>query len=201
MEIDPVPTPRIPNRGKGIDPLLDGRNVGVADFKRSGVQCAFEFFRRAVGHLLSFIDHSDMVAALGLVREVRGHQNGCSGVAHLEQLIPEFATGIGLHFRGRFIEQQQSGMREGRGSKCNPALLSTGKRAGEVLENRRERRLFGEIGQCPDLTYGNLGQAVIKMAGQVLYMLPVRVGQNTPRAVANTFDSAGLAAVAIDDGE
>jgi hypothetical protein len=92
-------------------------------------------------------------------------------------------------------------MREGRGSKCNPALLSTGKRAGEVLENRRERRLFGEIGQCPDLTYGNLGQAVIKMAGQVLYMLPVRVGQNTPRAVANTFDSAGLAAVAIDDGE
>ena len=111
---------------------------------------------RAGDHLLDRAAHQqfavgdvgDLVTALGLVHVMRGHQDGEALAGERVDLVPEFASRLGVDAGGRLVEQEQLRARQRAGAERQPLLPAAGELAGDLLLassepepiNRRARR-------------------------------------------------------------
>ena len=108
---------------------------------------ARQFDRRAVGDQLAVVEYRQPVAALGLVHQVRRHQDRDAAVRELEELLPEIAARLGIHGARGLVEEQELGLVDDGAGEREPLLLPAAHRAGElplpvgeiVLRDQRRR--------------------------------------------------------------
>ena len=81
------------------------------------------------------------MTTLGLVHEMRRHQNGGALVYHLEQEFPELASAFRIHCTRWFIQKQQFRFMQRRRCQRQALALAPTERPGKTITHALGRKL------------------------------------------------------------
>ncbi len=96
----------------------------------------------AGGQQFAVGDVGDAVAALGFVHVVGRNQHGQPAAREVMDLVPEFASGLGIDAGGRLVQQQQARLVHDAGGQRQPLFPAAGQRAGELVAPAGKAKLF-----------------------------------------------------------
>ena len=119
-------------------PLLDLAQVGAADFDHAPVEFRHQGPGRPVFPEMASFEDGQLVAALGLVHIVSGHQDGGARVTEVEQFFPEIAAVFRVHRGGGFVQEQHGGRVQGSHRQRQALTLAAAHGAGEAIAHGGE---------------------------------------------------------------
>src|SRR5687768_632072 len=108
------------------------------DFPGDELRAGDYFGDSAMGEQFAVTDVSEPMAAFGFVHVMRSDQKGEPLAGQLMNVLPEFATRLGIDAGSRFVEQQQFGLVDQASRQSEPLLPAAGKLAGQLMAALRQ---------------------------------------------------------------
>jgi hypothetical protein len=131
---------------RSCEVVLHLANQAHKGFLQIGGPClGHDLRRRALGQHLAIGDVDQLVAALGLVHVVGGHQHRHAFIGQAVDLVPEVAPRLRVDAGGGFVQKQQAWLVDHAGGQGQALLPATRQRPGQLLLARGQAQLLQRL--------------------------------------------------------